>query len=496
MKKNVKMLIASAAALAVAGGGYAALVLTGDDNGSSSVADNSLSSDNTSAPTAIFEFEQADIQSVSVKNSSGEFKSVPVPGATFDSEDVSASFTIEGFETLRLDNSLISSLIDSSSALSSDSTAENDPSDLEKYGLGAPQAEVTVKTSNAQKTLLIGNTSPIEGETYCMEKNGDTVYLATTGTLSVFLKDAESFISNVLLEAPADGSTPQLDEIKIERKDIDYDIVLAYDESSEDEDSKSGSLATHYMTKPVFSYLDVEKSQDVINGFYGLTAQYVLAAHPDADTIAASGLDKPFCTVTTKEKDNTYTLKIGDKLSDDSGSYYLVMLSDTLNTSDDVIYAVSSESVCWANVMPGDITSKLIFGTYVWDIAKLDISVNDGETVSFEGSGSSGDDYKVTKNGKECDTERFRSFYTFLLKTSGEDFVIDEEPEGNPIVSISLETQDGSSAQTVKFYKSDGKKALISVNGVPCFKCRMAYVDLLIENLGKFDTGEDFVMNW
>ena len=132
----------------------------------------------------------------------------------------------------------------------------------------------------------------------------------------------------------------------------------------------------------------------------------------------------------------------------------------------------------------------------MWDIGKLDISVDGGEKVSFEGSGTSQDDYKVTKNGKECDSERFRSFYTFLLKTSAEEFVIDEEPSGDPVVSISLETQDGKTKQTIDFYKADGKKALISVNGTPCFKCRMAYVDLLIDNLSKFDTDEEFVMNW
>ena len=210
------------------------------------------------------------------------------------------------------------------------------------------------------------------------------------------------------------------------------------------------------------------------------------------DEIAASGLDKPSCVVTMKtDAPEEYTLKIGNKLESADGTFYLAMFQDN-----DVIYAISTDSVCWAELQPGDITSKMIFGTYVWDIGSLKIDVADGETVSFEGSGTSADDYKVTKNGKECDTERFRSFYTFLLKTSAEDFVIDEEPTGEPVVSIELETQDGSTKQTIEFYRTDGKKALISVNGTPCFKCRMAYVDLLIDNLAKFDTDEEFVMNW
>ena len=85
---------------------------------------------------------------------------------------------------------------------------------------------------------------------------------------------------------------------------------------------------------------------------------------------------------------------------------------------------------------------------------------------------------------------------TRLLKTSAEDFVMNEEPQGDPLVSIYLETQDGETKQTVEFYKSEGKKVLISVNGTPCFKCRSAYVDLLIDNLSKFDGSEEFIMNW
>ena len=49
------------------------------------------------------------------------------------------------------------------------------------------------------------------------------------------------------------------------------------------------------------------------------------------------------------------------------------------------------------------------------------------------------------------------------LKTSAEEFIIDEEPQGEPMVTVYLETQDGNTKQTVEFYKSEGKKTLIDV---------------------------------
>ncbi len=490
MKKNAKALIGCAAALVVAGGAYAAVMLTGGDE----AADTSSSEvtsviDEASVPTALFAYDKADVEYVSVSDGQNElFKGYP----DGKDEDGNILFTIEGIEKLDVNRTLTASLLTRASELQSDSTAEKNPADLAKYGLEKPVLEITVKTGKEEKTILVGDASPVDGETYCMEKGGDAVYLASTNALSVFMNQKENFISTTLLEAPAEDAYPKIESVNVDRADLDYDILIEYDKSADEGDTTSGSLATHYMTQPVFAYLDAEKSQTTTHGMFGLTAKSIIAACPDEDTIAGTGLAEPFCTVTMKtDEQGEHVLKIGDKLELDGASYYAVTFDDN-----DVIYAVSADDLVWTTVSPGDITSRLIFGVYVWDIGKLDINVNGGESVSFKGSGTGKDDYVVTKNGEDCDSERFRKFYTFLLETSAEEFVLDEEPSGDPIVSIELETQNGRTKQDVDFYESDGKMVLISVNGSPCFKCRRAYVDLLIENLEKFDTAEEFVMNW
>ncbi|MGN1481390.1 DUF4340 domain-containing protein [Porcipelethomonas sp.] len=487
MKKNIKAVIACVAALAVAGGGYALLRLT--DDSSSQDSSSQAQTDPASVPTPLLSFEKADITSISVENLNGSFEAVPEGEPA---EDGTVTFTIKGLEDLDINYTLTSSLLNNSSTLTSDSTAVENADDLEKYGLKSPQAKVTVKAGTETKTILVGNESPVSGETYCMEEGGNTVYLVGTSSVSVFANSDTAFISTTILEEPAEDEAPTVDKISIKRSDLDYDIVLEYDKTTDEDGTTSGTLATHYMSEPIFAYLDVEKSQDATHGLFGLTAHSVLAAHPDDNTKKASGFDDPLCTVTMNTSDGkTHTLTVGKELEIDDGKYYVAMFDDT-----DVIYAIDEESVCWASLKPEDIMSKMVFGTMVWDIGKLEINVADGESVTFEGSGTSADDYKVTKNGKSCEAKRFQSFYQFLLKTSAEDFVIDEQPQGDPIVSVYLETQDGKTKQTVEFYESEGKKVLISVNGTPCFKCRSAYVDLLIKNLSKFDSSEEFVMNW
>lgn len=493
MKKNVKALIACCAALVVVGGGYAAVMLTGkapDSSSTSSVADSNISNEPIAViPDSILSFEKTDITSISVTNQNGGYEAVPT-GKTNDSDF--PEFTVKGIEKLDINTTITASLLNSSSALGCDDVIEENPENIEKYGLSSPQAEVTVKTSSETKKLIIGSESPTSGETYCMIDGENTVYLAATSSLSVFTNAKENFLSTSLIPAASDGNNPTPQTITIERDDLDYDIVLELDESkSESEKGSAGTMATHYMKEPVFSYLDVEKSQDATQGFFGLSAYSAVYAYPTQEQKEGLGLDKPFCTVSMTTTDGeSHTLKIGNKMNMSDGDYYAFMLDDV-----EVIYAVSAENLCWAVITPGDITSKMIFGTYVWDIGKLEINVNGGENVLFTGSGDA-DNYQVTKNGVKCDSKRFQDFYKYLLKTSAEDFVIDEQPKGEPTVSIELETQKGTVKQKVEFYKADGMKSLIVVNGTPCFKCRTAYVDLLIQNLSKFDTTEDFVMNW
>ena len=195
MKKNIKAVIGCVAALAIAGGGYAALKLS--DSGTTSESSSQAETSQASVPVSLLDFEQKDITSITVENSAGSFEAVP-EGEPAD--DNSVQFTIKGIEDLDVNYTLTSSLANSCAKLSSDSTAAEGVTDFDKYGLKTPQAKFTVKTSDSEKTILVGNESPVSGETYCMEDGSDTVYLVGTSSVSVFANSTENFVSTTLLE--------------------------------------------------------------------------------------------------------------------------------------------------------------------------------------------------------------------------------------------------------------------------------------------------------
>ena len=190
---------------------------------------------------------------------------------------------------------------------------------------------------------------------------------------------------------------------------------------------------------------------------------------------------------------NTYVLKLGNTYTTENGtSAYYAVLEGT-----DILYGIAETRAVWATVQAGDITSANIFGTYVWDIANLDVTAGN-EKLTFIGEGTEQNDYTVTKNGETCDTERFRQFYKFLLYVYGEELYLDAElPASEPDVNVHLTSQDGKEDYTIAFYKMGGLNAMIAVNGTPTYKIRSSCVDTLLHNIEIFDnTDEEFIMTW
>ncbi|MBQ8928256.1 MAG: DUF4340 domain-containing protein [Oscillospiraceae bacterium] len=493
LSKNTKLLIGTVCVLAVLGGTLTCVLLlgrnsgTGEDSGVDSEALSQMLDGDDAEQIMLNEEVAEDVTGIDIDGAS-QF-SVTVAR---DTETMTCS--IKGFEGIPLDQSLLSTLVNNGSELFAMEHIEDDPADPAKYGLDAPAADVTMHYKDGTDfSFRVGTAKPLD-TTYSYVETGGTVYLVKASLVANYQKKDTDFVSTTLLEEPPQESYPIVESLTLERKDLDYTVLIEYDHENADNDSIGGTAATHVLREPIFSYLSPDKSVDVTNGMFGLSAQEITAIHPDAQTIAKAGLDDPFCTAVMECDDgNTYTLTIGDRdtLEDGTAVYY-TMLEGT-----DVLYAVSAEDAVWATVLPGDITSANIFATYVWNIATLDVTA-DGESLHFEGEGSDQESYTVTKNGETCDTERFRTFFRFLLNIYGEELCIGEAlPDRAPDASIHITTQDGREDYTVDIYRMEGLRSMIAYNGVPSYLIRTSCLDTLAENMRIFDdTEKEFALTW
>ncbi|MBE6862519.1 MAG: DUF4340 domain-containing protein [Ruminococcus sp.] len=498
MKKAVKGIIGLTAALAVLGGGLAALKLTEPEDTEESTS----SSTSEASGSGITLLEDAEIKSVDVKNADDEYTVTMIEKTE---EGAAATYTIKGFESLPLSTSVVGTIPNNASGLASTAIAAEDSSSLAKFGLENPVITADIHyTSGKDVTLLIGDTAPNGSDVYVKTSDSDMVYTVASSYLANYHKTVYDLVDKVVLEEPAEDVYPIIKSVRIERDDIDYDMLLEYDENSDDDEFMGGTTATHVMTQPTYAYLTIERSMDITNGMFGLTAEDIHCLMPAESDIAEAGLTDPFCTVTMSCDDgNTYVLKMSEPYTDeDKNTMHYAMLEGT-----DIIYILSAETAKWGVIEPIDVTSRFVMGTYVWYISDMKLSGKDIETAEIkvtpkeneesENSSSKSDGYTVTSNGEVVDSEHFREFYALLIKAAAEEFALDTPvPDEEPILAITYTESYGNTTQTIEFYEYSPLKALIVIDGESKYFCAKSFAETMAGNVERIGTGEAYVETW
>ena len=509
MKKTGKSIAALAGVLALMGGGVAYLMYTKPAEedpvpaqmpGSEKqeviiIKDKTI----TEADPETGIMDTGVIKTVDVTNKEGELNVIQLTGRTDDS---AATYTLKGYEDVLLNTTLIGTLANNANGLVCTDLIEENCTDISKFGLDKPEITVDITyESGSRVKMLIGDESPTGTDTYVMIEGENTIYTVRDSALLNYHNKAVDFMEKTVLEAPADDNYPEIKKVTIEREDIDYDIVLELLPKTDDKHS-GGTSASHIMTSPVEAYLAVERSADVTNGMFGLSASAVKAVHCDEKDIKEAGLDEPFCTTTMECSDGKkYTLLLSKPFDDsDNGKCCYAMMKDG-NT----IFTVKTERAKWATIQPIDIASKIFIAGYVWNIT--DLTAKAGNTVEtfkverkdpeVELDSLQSSDFVATRNGQDFDSERFRQFYAFLISASAEDFAFEEDyPSGEPMAEIEYTDKSKGKTTKIEFFDHSNLTAIVAVDGKSKFFISKSYVNTLIDNIGRIPTDEDFVTTW
>ncbi len=500
MNKRAKGIVLGSSVLVLLGGALVALKLTeppepeesSEQSSSTEVPLWAYSSDEVSKVTV----EQPDGDTYAVNRKMEKVDDVDAEGNAY-TKDV-ANYYLEGYEDIPMDTTGIRLLSTRATAATAVDTVQTDTpeSDLARFGLDDP-IKVTLNVDGQDDIVfLIGDICPESLYSYISLGNDTkTIYTISSSIIAPYRDSMMTYLGTQLTEEQAAEDTSNVQSVKVERADLDYDFQFEY-EQLYDSDVTGGSSAQHIMTEPVRCLLNAEKSAKATHGLYGLAATEVVLPHPTKEDLAKFGLDEPFVTVTSRS--NT-----GKKQVFTMGNTYQTE-GDTPQTlrygylkGIDCVYGFSAENAIYADMKPEDLTSKLVIETYVWDIGKLTYKTPE-TTLDFDIVATNEDDAVVKVNGEETDKERYRLLYTSLLQTSAEDLVLEDvEPTEEPMVSIYLARQDGKKKYTVDFYDAGGMKAYIAVDGKVYFKCRKSYVETLASNISiYFDTDKEFVKTW
>ena len=489
MKKNTKIILGSVIGLAVLGAATLALVLTQPKD---DTADSGTSSDTS---VSITDYETDDISTLTIKNESGEY-TINRLGKE--------KWGIDSIPEALANSSSYSTAMSSAGGMSAKQVVEENATDLAKYGFDNPTATVkmTFKDNKAEDiTCLIGIKYEGENSWYVKTDKSDTVYLVANSGVSFAMNNELSYVNKSTLIASFDSENDTVNRIRIERKDLEKDIVL--DKLPEETEKEFSSTYVGYAMSSHNGILaDDELDKNVVYGLYGISASDVFAVSPTDEQKKQAGLDDPDCTVTMVSNEDTVTkLTIGSAVytvtkNDETGEEiktitgYYGMLSDK-----DAIYVFSPDSLPWLTATPEGMLYKLFLTPYIYYLDGVTIYDSDRKAYDFKITGDA-DDSSFTYDGKEVDSAKFKSFYQYLLSAYAEQIYIEDLTDDNKFIAgVTYDhREEGKENDIVEFYASESDRTcIIVVNGDVRYKVRQIYATRLLENLNALLTGGEIV---
>lgn len=485
MKKNIKYIIIFCVIAVILAGLLIVLKITAPEEEPESDTEDAVQT------SLVYDKNPHDISKLEISNEHGTYEVVRAGGGD------DAVWTIVELANLPMSSANMGNLLENAASVTAQQTVVESAEDLSIYGLAEPLSTVTATFSdsgNTVKKLLIGNLTPNGNMHYAMVEGDSKVYTILNSKLNCFLENKYYVLNKIIYTArsAADENDTtdytRINKITIKRPDIDYDFVIEYDVRLDDDSIMIANSSSYVVTSPVFRELNPETSATVMDGIFGLTASDFGILNPNEEDFAACGITEPAAEVLFEiNGGDTVHLTIGNECFDEDGAKLgrYVYVDGAA-----IIYIFDESSLPWLNVTPLDITTTMFTSNYIYDVNSIDIS--GGINMSFTMTGGA-DDFAVKLDGNDADADEFKNLYQFILKAPSDELYF-EETDAEPTVSISVKTNSGE--DLIEYIPSDGRKAIIRLNGKVTYKCASAYVDRLMSNLELYKNGEKIISSW
>lgn len=449
----------------------------------------------TDTTISVLNLNRDDVSEMTVKNENGEFTV----------RNTSFGFTIDEFSGLSQNSTTMAAAARCATELNATELVEENAQDLAKYGLadGGLKASCDVTMKDGTKyTVCYGIETPDGKTRYFRLGDSSSVYTIALSRSGYFFNKDTDFISLVITAELSNNNTaPVLDYMTITRKDLDYDIKFEDDTKNYASDEISMASA-QVMISPVYAYLDITHSNDIMYGLWGLNALAAVKVHPTEADFAEYGLDDPFCTIDLDAELQRYYLRIGNVASysaDEAGgdttvpqSYYCYY------EGIDVIYEISASELPWTTFMPVDILSSMMTANYIYSLDYINVDV-EGQKYRFDMVGDiPGLTLEGTVDGEPFDLDDFKIMYQYMLRCPIDDIYFDEAPAEAYIGTMEFHRAEGG-GDLLEFYDIGANRVGVKLNGKMSFSQPRGYLTVLQKNIETFKAGkikEELIEVW
>ncbi len=490
MSKRVKTIIIGAAVIVVLAAAVAVLLLLPKDSGETT------SSQTVSSSTISLVSETSDtLESVKIKNSKDEY-TIDLVGEKL--------WRIKELQDFTPNEANYSSVRNDVCSIAAMSIVEEDSQKLADYGLADPEivVEAKFKTGTSYR-IALGNLSPDGSRRYAMMLGQDknTVYALPSTALSSASLTRNDYLDLTVVPAYTgtdDQTAPVPTQITIERPDLEQPIRL--EKPAEEAVSSGGVTVGLKLISPVEALMNENWLEKSVIPLFGLTATSVAKANPGEADLAEYGFNTPKTFTIQYDQSSSFKLIVGNALDSDgkvtdsakkAASYYVMKEGTNL------IYVVASSSMSWVTVQPKDLLSTIAVLPYIMDVESLKLTLDGKDYVigiTKVSTEEETDELEFTLNGKKAKEDPCKKFYQLLLSTAIQD-INTEQPDGNPVMSVTYQYRDGRS-EKLDFYVQKDLSTIVSLNGNMAYKGRSGLIDKVRKEVVNLQNGDAVDTDW
>lgn len=372
----------------------------------------------------VFSVDESAIDEITIKAESGEVTTLRKSGSDWQ---------IVAPTSAEADSSEVSGLTMNLASLEEQRLIDENPSDVQEFGLDNPRVEVAFKAGGEEHRLLIGSRTPTGGD----------MYARTAASPKVFL--IASYLDSTFNRKPFDLRDKRA--LKFQR-----DLADSMEVTSGGRVLKFGKVEGDWrLTDPATRRPDEAAIEGLLSRIDGLRIRSIAAENPES--LSKYGLDKPAATVTIGTGSSRATLHVGSPAEE--GTVY------AKDASRAEVFTIDASVLDDLKRDAGEYRQRDLFDARSFNTTKIEIA-RGGQTTVYEKKTVTGEDgreeqkwQRVSPSEGDVDRTKVDSFLSTITGSRADSFVAKAPAGAQTELTITL-TFDGGKQEKVTFLRSGG----------------------------------------
>jgi hypothetical protein len=348
--------------------------------------------------------------------------------------------------------------------LNADHVIEEEPTDLEQYGLKHPSViiEVAMAEENKSKIMYLGELTPT-GNAYYLKLDTDPAVYTIPGYIGAKFKMSPAGFRDHTLTII---NPEKINYYKFSWRDKP---VLEIKLDTSDSKLSQYGIGTWWMVKPYYDKIPIatDKFQLILNNLSSITkAEKFIDDNPS--DLTHYGLTEPQGELVINDGDSVFHLLIGKPMDEN----FIYCKKSGLSS----IFTVRSSVLDILDVKPFELVEKFVFIPNIEDVDQINLSglgFNHLFTIGHQKKDDTKEDseaqYNVYKiDGKKTEEKLFKSIYQNLIGLLFESECSNQPKNKVPDLSLNYQLNKGSKRQKmdIKFIPYNYDFYAVSRNGI------------------------------